>query len=71
MKILAKPSLRQERLARKLSLTVPAYFARISEMELSRIERRVRGVTSIRANKLCTYFKLPFSELFEIVENKE
>ena len=69
MKILARSALRKERLNRKLKLSDPSYYARISKMQLSRIERRERAVTNLMANRLCQYYNKSFFELFEIVED--
>lgn len=71
MKILARPALRKERLKRNWALRDPAYYARVTPMQLSLIERQKRNVTSQMADRLCRHYKMSFFDLFEIVEDKK
>lgn len=66
MRILAKDALRQTRKERNLTLIDLAYVARISENQMSRIERRTRPIDDKQADRILKYYGKNFDELFTI-----
>lgn len=72
MKIIAKPTLREARKAPKEgrprgeALIDIAYVARVSENQMSRIERGTRPVSNAIADRLLKHFGKKFDDLFRI-----
>jgi len=71
MKIFAKKSLRNMRKMSGVPADRIALKARISRVQLWRVESGKETVSFETARRLCKFYERPFIQLFEIVEGKE